>query len=201
MHTLPVPPDHSGCHCESSGLYQTAKTNAYLAWLATQAQDAEATNQGSSILGDDLETTCHLPQFLEPWNDLWHYSEMIASKLCSKIWCKWKAMFKSHVETCIDWANFDFWFKDILRNLLLKIIMHSITDQPSMTWSCRPVLNFKFSVLLSSLFQVHELLNEHSSWAKLCEGKCFNSNLYPYSKMYRLKELWYILSGLDIQLQ
>ena len=48
---------------------------------------------------------------------------------------------------------------------------------------------------------MHKLLDEHSSWAKLCEGKYFNSNLCPYNKMYRLKKLWYILSGLDIQLQ
>ena len=55
-----------------------------------------------------------------------------------------KAMYW-HVETCIDWTSFNFRFKDFLSNLLLKIIICFITDQPSIARSRRSVLSFKFS--------------------------------------------------------
>ena len=59
-------------------------------------------------------------------------------------------------------------------NLQLKLII-CVTDQPTISWSRRSVLNFKFSSLFS---EVDELLHEH--WAKLCEVKKFHLQSMSY---------------------
>ena len=46
-----------------------------------------------------------------------------------------------------DRTSFHFQFEDFLSNLPLWTIIYCVTDQPSITWSWRSVLNFKFSVL------------------------------------------------------
>ena len=47
-------------------------------------------------------------------NNVWHdsESELIATKVCSRIGSKINAIFESSVETCIDWTSFGFLFED-----------------------------------------------------------------------------------------
>ena len=117
-------------------------------------------------------------------NYVWHDSELIVTKICSQKGCKWSAMFESHVETCIDWTSFNFWFEDFLSNILL---IYFVTDQPSISQSQISVLNFKSSILTflthwglneASIFaqcSLKELLNEH--WAKIVQRENLLFNL------------------------
>ena len=43
------------------------------------------------------------------------------------------AMVLIHLETCIDWTNFDFRFEFFFSNLLLKMTIYCVTDQPYIT--------------------------------------------------------------------
>ena len=94
-------------------------------------------------------------------NNVWHDSELVATKLCSQIGCKWNAMFESDVETGIGWTNFYFWFEYFFSSLPLKIIVICVTDQISITQSQRSVLNFKFAS--SNFSEVDELLGENKT--------------------------------------
>ena len=67
--------------------------------------------------------------------------------VCSQISSEWNVMFENHVVTSVDRISFDFWLEDFLSNLSLQTIIYCVTDQPSITWSPRSVLNFKFSAL------------------------------------------------------
>ena len=51
-------------------------------------------------------------------NDVLHYAELIATKVCSQIGGKWNVMLESHVVTSIYWASFDFLFKDYILSKL-----------------------------------------------------------------------------------
>ena len=136
-------------------------------------------------------------------NDVWHDSGSIATKVCNKVGRKWKAMFESHVEPCIDWTSFDSRFEDFFSNLLLKIIIYCVTDQPSITRSRRSVLNFKFSVLTFPRLMGCSM----SITQKLCEVKI--SQLQPMSKNSPMRKFVSIksllsrciVSVLDIQLE
>ena len=84
-------------------------------------------------------------------NDLYHDSESIATIVCRRNNCKWKAMFESHVQICIDWTNFDFRFKDFLSNLLLKVIIYCVTTN-------YPLLDLEdLSYSHFSLFRIHHM--------------------------------------------
>ena len=39
-------------------------------------------------------------------------------------------MFEGHVETCIDWTSFDFWFKDFFSNVHLLNFAVLLINQP-----------------------------------------------------------------------
>ena len=43
-------------------------------------------------------------------NDVWHDSELIATKVWSHIDCKWNSGFELNVETSLVWSSFDFGF-------------------------------------------------------------------------------------------
>ena len=58
--------------------------------------------------------------------------------------CKWE---ESHAGSCIDWTSFCFYLKIFLSNMLLKIIINFVADQPSITWFWKFVQISKFSVL------------------------------------------------------
>ena len=45
-------------------------------------------------------------------NDIWHDSESIPTKVCSRIGRKWNAVFESHVVTSFYRTSFDFQFED-----------------------------------------------------------------------------------------
>ena len=96
-------------------------------------------------------------------NYVWHDSELIVTKICSQKGCKWSAMFESHVETCIDWTSFNFWFEDFLSNILL---IYFVIDQPSIFQSQWSVLNFKFTIL-TFLTQLGERATLWA-WSKNC---------------------------------
>ena len=51
------------------------------------------------------------------WNDVWHDSESIATKVCSQIGRRWNAKFESHVVTSVDRTSFDFRSEDCLSYL------------------------------------------------------------------------------------
>ena len=74
----------------------------------------------------------------------------------------------------IDRTSFDFRFEDFLRNLskLLKIVTYRVTDQPSIIWSWRSVLNFNLSVftfLRSRVDESDKLLDDR--WVKIVESE------------------------------
>ena len=80
---------------------------------------------------------------------------------------------------------------------------HCVTDQPSSAQSRRSVLNFVFSSYFS---EVDKLLDEHWHWAKKIGREKISTPIHvPCNHIYWSKicgqEFWYILSGLDIQLQ
>ena len=56
-------------------------------------------------------------------NEVWHDSELIATKVCSPICSKRNAMFESHVTvvtvTSVDRTSFNFLFEDFCSNLPL----------------------------------------------------------------------------------
>ena len=78
-------------------------------------------------------------------------------------------MFESHVVASIDRTSFDFQFEDFLSNLPLWTIIYCVTDQPSITWSWRSVLNFKILNLIFSRLMSCLMSNEQ----KMCEVKMF----------------------------
>ena len=89
------------------------------------------------------------------------------AKFCSQNSPKWKAMSQSHLETCIYWTSVNSWFKDFLSNLLLKLIIYCVIDQP--------VLNFKFS-----FFAFLRLLSWPMSIEQIhCYGKIFQLQSFP----------------------
>ena len=47
-------------------------------------------------------------------NNVWHDSESIATKVCSKIGCKWNVMFENNLVTSIGRASFNFLSEDFL---------------------------------------------------------------------------------------
>ena len=111
--------------------------------------------------------------------DVWHDSELIATKFCRQICRKWDAMFESNLVTSVDRTSFDFWFQVFFGICLSKeshssaVLLSRNTDQSSITWSWRFVLN---SSSQFSLFQ--------GQWAalwtlsKICvKWKYFNPNL------------------------
>ena len=96
-------------------------------------------------------------------NDVWHDAVSTATKVCSQIFCKWNAMFESHVVTSVERTSFDFWVEEFFSNLPL----YCVTDRPSITWSWRSVLNFKISVLTFLRSMSCSTSNEQ----KLCKVK------------------------------
>ena len=99
-------------------------------------------------------------------NDLLHDSELIATKVCSQISCKWNEMFESHVvESCINRTSLDFLFNHPLyywptiHNLILKIchkfqvlsphFYRSMSSSMSIEWKlCKEKKKFNFNLSL-----------------------------------------------------
>ena len=109
-------------------------------------------------------------------SNVWHDSELIATKFCSR---KWNATFESHVLSCIDRMSFDFRFEYFLSNLLLKND-HLLCYWPIFYYSISKVCP-EFKVLSSHFFDVIEQLE----WAKnVCREnistpiyvQCYNMN-------------------------
>ena len=97
---------------------------------------------------------------------------MIATKIGRQNCSKWNAIFESHVETCIDWTSFNFWFhyffyQSATQNNGLLCYWPSIHHSILKIW-------ITFQMLSSHFSEVNELLNEH--WAKNVKWKYFNSN-------------------------
>ena len=101
---------------------------------------------------------------------------------------------ENHVVTSVEKMSINLWFEDYLSNLLSKTIIYCVTDQPSITWSWSSVLNFKLSVLTFS---------RPMSCSMSIKEWYFNSNIcrtwYMYWSKVCVQELWYVVSGLDIQ--
>ena len=82
-----------------------------------------------------------------------------------------KQCLQTMYKTSVDWTSFNFPFQDflgILLFLLLKIIawVYCISEQPSIPWSWRSVLNFKLSVFtFLRLMTCSSVLEEY--WAKI----------------------------------
>ena len=97
-------------------------------------------------------------------NDIWHDSKSITTKVCSPINSKWNVMFENDVVTSLDRTSFNFQIEDFLSNLSLYIIIycHCVSNQPSITWSRRSILNFKFWVLTFSRLMSCSMSNDQN---------------------------------------
>ena len=97
-------------------------------------------------------------------------SELIATKVCSRISGKWNPMFESHIVTNVDRTSLNFWFEDFLAICLCKQSSTMLlTNHPSR----RSVLIFKLSDLTFSRSMSCSISIEQN-YAK---WKYFNSNL------------------------
>ena len=91
---------------------------------------------------------------------------MIATKVGRQNCSKWNAIFESHVETCIDWTSFNFWFHYFFINLLLKIMVYCVTGQASITQSWRSELHFRCSVLTFLRLMSCSMSIEQKMWSE-----------------------------------
>ena len=105
----------------------TCPKNGCLLWFQWKSTAASESN---------LLTLGHYP---------WHF-ELIGTNV-AKTKCKCKAMSEHHVDTCIDWASFNFWSKYFLSNLPQKIIIYFVSYQLLTTLFPRSDLSYRFSVL------------------------------------------------------
>ena len=104
---------------------------------------------------------------------------------------------ESHVETCIDWTSFDFWFEDLIEICLWKYSSTGLLIN-HMKLISKICLTFKLSVITILL------LNEH--WAKNVPSENNSTPLYVQCDIINqlkvcCQEFLYMLSGLDIQLE
>ena len=100
-------------------------------------------------------------------NNIGHNSESIANKVCSQIGSKRKAIFQSHVETCISWTSFHFLFKDFFQQSASEnknLLCYWPTTHNPIFKVCP-----KFQFFSPHFYHVDDL--------KLCEEKMCNSNL------------------------
>ena len=86
------------------------------------------------------------------------------TKVCSLSSHILKKISNSHVNTCIGWASFKFWFGS---NLQLKSIIYCIIDQPSTTGSWWSVLNYKFFGLIY-YYLLLQITSTWDWWDNLC---------------------------------
>ena len=89
----------------------------------------------------------------------------------------------------------------VLSILLLRIIMYCVTYGPSISWLQRSALNFKFSVFTFPKSTSCWIIIEQ----KLCKEKYLTPIFVKFYDIYWAKvgspEFWYILPGLNIQLE
>ena len=127
-------------------------------------------------------------------------------KVCSQIGCKWNSMFESHVVTSVDRTSFYFGFEVFLEICLCK---HSSTvlltsDQPSITWSWRSVMIFKFSVLAFwrlmtcsmciqqklckvKIFQLQSMLNVIRCIDQSLHSRIFIFRVWPWYSIWKIQ--------------
>ena len=137
-------------------------------------------------------------------SDVWYDSELIATKVCSLIGCKWNAMFENHVVASVDrlWSSFDFRFSELFFFVNNHLQCKWQTIHNLISKICP-----KFQVLCTQFFKVNELLCEQ--WEKIVWSENISTPMSPIyvecNKMYRPKiwvqEFWYCVPGLDIQLE
>ena len=130
---------------------------------------------------------------------------------CAKAWKQCLAWFQNNSNQrlqpnllqikCNAWKPFgDQHWQDELQFLILRFFEQSafVNNHLLCYWPTIHLLILKicpkFQVLSSQFFEVNELLNEQ--WAKIVRKESFPTQQKVYSQ-----EFWYIVSGIDIQLE
>ena len=119
------------------------------------------------------------------WNSpTWQLMAAMAARKCLEMmsdivlnWSQLKSAAKlvANEMRYLKATSLGFRTKDFLRNLLPKIVIYCVTDQPSILWSRKSVPNFKLSILGFWGRWVSQW-----AWSKNCgKWKKFNSNLCP----------------------
>ena len=129
-----------------------------LQWLWVLCKAADLNRQAvweNGIHSDFNETAQPLQMAAKKLGiNIWQDSGLITTKVGSQKNHKWKSKIEISRDQQIrlQWVD-KLQFKDFLSNLLQKILIYCVNNQPPITRSRRSVLNFKFSVLtfLSSM--------------------------------------------------